>query len=157
MGRSRGGMVRKRKVRKVIPLAVMANWCAHKGYPRLKEEEEEKVEERKTTFWDEPEQALVECMSADEPDVALVRQLLSKPKVSLDAKDDTFGLTPTHFAARLGNQQIGALLLDRNPEQVPDKMGNTPLHYAAKSGFNEMVKMLLPRRAAIDGKNKNGK
>lgn len=168
---SRGGMVRKRKVRKVIPLAVMANWCAHKGYPRLKEEEEEKVEERKTTFWDgalavrghadylwnaNNEQALVECMSADEPDVALVRQLLSKPKVSLDAKDDTFGLTPTHFAARLGNQQIGALLLDRNPEQVPDKMGNTPLHYAAKSGFNEMVKMLLPRRAAIDGKNKNG-
>ncbi|CAE7364026.1 INVS [Symbiodinium sp. CCMP2592] len=40
--------------------------------------------------------------------------------------------------------------------RVPDKMGNTPLHYAAKSGFNEMVKMLLPRRAAIDGKNRNG-
>ncbi|CAJ1425163.1 unnamed protein product [Effrenium voratum] len=162
---------RKKSTRKVVGMAVLANWCAHKGYPRVKEEEEEKVEERPRTLWDEAlavrahpeslwaannEQALVECMSADEPDVELVKQLLTKPKVNVDAKEDTFGFTPTHFAARLGNHQIGALILDRNPDFVPDKMGNAPLHLAAKGGFNEFVKLLLPRRAALDGKNKNG-
>lgn len=160
-----------RVVRKVLPLAVLANWCAHKGYPRLKDEEEEKVQEKPRSFWDEAlavkghpdhlwaannENALVECMSADEPDIALVQQLLTKPKVSVEAEDATFGLTPLHFAARLGDTQIAALILDRNPDFAPDKMGNTALHLSAKGGFNEFVKLLLPRRAVLDGKNKNG-
>jgi len=102
------------------------------------------------------EQALVECMTADEPDIELVKQLLSKPKVSVEAEDSTFGFTPLHFAARSGDTQIGALILDRNPDFTPDKMGNTVLHLSAKGGFNEFVKMLLPRRAVLDGKNKNG-
>lgn len=162
---------RKSKIRKVLPLAVLANWCARKGYPRPKEEEEEKVEEKPRTLWDEAlavrghpdhlwaannENALVECMSADEPDVELVKQLLSKPKVSVEAKEPTFGFTPIHFAARLGSIPLAALILDRNPEFVPDKMGNTPLHLAAKGGFNEFAKLLLPRKASLDAKNKNG-
>eukprot|EP00434_Breviolum_minutum_P011737 symbB.v1.2.010356.t2/scaffold677.1/size173266/4 len=148
-----GRQSKKKVVRKVLPLAVLANWCAHKGYPRLKDEEEEKPQEKPRTFWDQAlavkghpdhlwaannEQALVECMTADEPDIELVKQLLSKPKVS---RTET---------------QIGALILDRNPDFTPDKMGNTVLHLSAKGGFNEFVKMLLPRRAVLDGKNKNG-
>eukprot|EP00435_Cladocopium_sp_Y103_P048681 s733_g14.t1 len=129
-----------------------------------------KKKEKPRTFWDEAlavkghpdhlwaannENALVECMSADEPDIALVQQLLTKPKVSVEAEDATFGLTPLHFAARTGTQ-IAALILDRNPDFAPDKMGNTALHLSAKGGFNEFVKLLLPRRAVLDGKNKNG-
>ncbi|CAK9086995.1 Ankyrin-1 (ANK-1) (Ankyrin-R) (Erythrocyte ankyrin) [Durusdinium trenchii] len=68
------------------------------------------------------------CLIFLRPDVELVKQLLSKPKVSVEAKEPTFGFTPIHFAARLGSAWVS----------------------------DHLAKLLLPRKASLDAKNKNG-
>jgi ankyrin repeat protein len=57
---------------------------------------------------------------------------------------DKDGITPLHWAARLGYLETVKLLLEYAKDKNPaDKDGQTPLHLAAERGHLEIVKLLL--------------
>ncbi len=68
------------------------------------------------------------------------------------------GWTPLHYAARYGHADVAAVLLDRGVgvESRTDG-GWTPLHYAAKYGNADVVVLLLDRGADVNSKNFRGK
>jgi len=162
---------KKKQKKKVLSLAALVHWAAIHGYPEVVMPEEEDQEEKPKTIFDlalvvrehsdylwsaNSEGALIECMLADEPNPQLVETLLRKPKVDVNAKDDSFGFTGCHFAARLGDTVLLSLIMDKKANLVPCKMGNTPLHLAAKGGYDAFVKLLMTKKARLEDKNKNG-
>lgn len=57
--------------------------------------------------------------------------------------DDNNGHTSLHFAAWLGNTDVGKLLLNVPGIDVNAQLDWTPLHFAASNGHTEFVKLLL--------------
>lgn len=75
------------------------------------------------------------------------------------AQSDNEGLTELHLAARNGQENRVAELIDAAPfliAETDDDTGGTPLHEAAKSGHVDVVEMLLARGASVDSRNRYG-
>jgi ankyrin repeat protein len=74
-------------------------------------------------------------------------------------ENDNEGLTELHLAARHGQENKVAELIDTAPfliAETDQDTGGTPLHEAAKSGHVEVVEMLLARGASVDSRNRYG-
>ncbi|GAB1317934.1 hypothetical protein MFIFM68171_08144 [Madurella fahalii] len=70
---------------------------------------------------------------------------------------DVEGRTPLHWAAKLGDNRVVKVLLERGARtRSTDKAGNTPLIEACWSGHVDVVKQLLDRRAKINVRGRLG-
>lgn len=65
---------------------------------------------------------------------------------------DDFNGNPIHQAAKRGDVDAVAAMLDQNPDAVMERgwMGMLPLHYAAQGGSVECVRLLLDRGAEVN-------
>lgn len=80
---------------------------------------------------------------------AKVVQVLLEHNATLQIHE--MGMTPLHFSAQLGSEEIATLLLDNGADvnaELPD--GMTVLHYATRHNHKGIVKLLLERGAAVD-------
>ena len=58
------------------------------------------------------------------------------------------GMTPLHYAAKAGHENVCALLVDRGAGiEEKDEDGSTPLHFAALGGHVSVCALLLDRSA----------
>ena len=65
----------------------------------------------------------------------------------MEAKDDSDGWTPLHWAADRGLVEIVRLLCDRGADvEARDNHGRRPLHWAAMNGDISVVKELIEER-----------
>lgn len=89
-------------------------------------------------------------LAAREGDTELVRKILEKGRVGINAKNHD-GQTALHLAARFGHANVVRLLLNTDGVDVNayDNSGDTPLHFAARNGHIDMVRLLL-ETASID-------
>lgn len=65
--------------------------------------------------------------------------------------------TPLHWAAKLGNNDLARLLLDKgaDPNSV-NKAGETPLHLTASAGKTQMAIILIEKGANMTAKDAEG-
>ncbi|MDQ7826601.1 MAG: ankyrin repeat domain-containing protein [Candidatus Eremiobacteraeota bacterium] len=82
----------------------------------------------------------------------------------LSTTTDSYGRTPLHLAAGMGNMESAAILIKRaisyqgrTALDIRDSGGRTPLHYAAEAGHTAIVRMLLKEGAAHLEKDRNKK
>ncbi len=86
-----------------------------------------------------------------------VVRILAQSGANLNAQERLKLCTPLHMAARRGNVQVAAALLDWGADrEVRDKLGDTPLHRAVKCGKTEMVAFLLSRGADAHARGRGG-
>ena len=90
-------------------------------------------------------------------DGAAVVRVLAQHGAQVDAQEKLKQCTPLHMAARRGNVQVAAALLECGADlEVRDKLGDTPLHRAIKCGKTDMVAFLLERGANAQAEGKGG-
>lgn len=88
---------------------------------------------------------------------AEVVHVLARHGAYVNAQERLKHCTPLHMAARRGNVQVAAALLDCEADlEARDKLGDTPLHRAVKCGKTEMVAFLLERGANAQAEGKGG-
>ncbi|KAF2075570.1 hypothetical protein CYY_003113 [Polysphondylium violaceum] len=82
-------------------------------------------------------------------DFKTVKEMIDSGKYNLE-EEDFGGLHPLHFAARMGNIQIGEYLLDKGANiNAENNFGSTPLHEAVRRGEVEFVKFLISRKVDL--------
>ena len=86
-------------------------------------------------------------------DLATVKALLTAHPDLLNSMD-TNGMTPLHFAAHNGsNDMVEFLLANKAEVNASDKYGQTPLHDASREGHTEVAKLLLANKAEVNAKD----
>ncbi|MHB9106385.1 MAG: ankyrin repeat domain-containing protein [Armatimonadota bacterium] len=94
--------------------------------------------------------------AAQQGDVAVLKRLLAKSSVQVDARNAD-GNTPLLLAVRERQSAAVALLLDAGASlKAQDTDGLTPLHLAARGGDAEMAVLLLNRKADILARDHQG-
>ena len=74
----------------------------------------------------------------------------------MDARDND-GNTPLHGAAREGQAETVALLLDRGADvNARDKDGGTPLHTAAVKGHTKAARIILNKGVDLNARDEDG-
>ncbi|KAJ5160851.1 Pfs NACHT and Ankyrin domain protein [Penicillium canariense] len=90
---------------------------------------------------------------------AVVKQLLARDDVDINAKDNKYNRTPLSRAAENGHEAVVKQLLARdgvNIDTKDNKYNRTPLSWAAANGREAVVKLLLNTgKANVDAKDKN--
>jgi CDK inhibitor PHO81 len=76
-------------------------------------------------------------------DVASVRVLLEKGKVSVQSSPQTSDLGPLSLAARAGHTDVIILLLEHGANSLPNSNGEYPIHLAAQEGHAASCRLLL--------------
>jgi truncated hemoglobin YjbI len=95
-----------------------------------------------------------ECTAASGGDVVRV---LAQGGANVDSHDGVKHCTPLHMAARRGNVEVAAALLDCGANiDARDSVGDTPLRRAVNCGKSGMVTLLVSRGADIDSKGNKG-
>ena len=90
-------------------------------------------------------------------DLVKVTALL-KANPNLSVARDSMGLTPLHYAAATGRDDVAAFLLDNHADvNAMDDNGLTPLHYAAAFGRMGVPELLLARKADVNAKDNRGR
>ena len=75
----------------------------------------------------------------------------------LISSKDTNGMTPLHFAAHNGsNDMVEFLLANKAEVNARDKYGQTPLHSAARLGHKDVAELLLANKADVNATNDFG-
>ena len=103
--------------------------------------------------------------TAKAPDIPLweaaMRGNIEAVKQHLDAgadvnvKDDNWGATPLHFAARNGHKDVAELLVVKGAAMnTKDDDGRTPLHMVADIGHNGIAELLIAKGADVNAKDK---
>ena len=111
------------------------------------------------------EAAQSEPPTAKAPDIPLweaaMRGNIEAVKQHLDAgadvnvKDDNWGATPLHFAARNGHKDVAELLVVKGAAMnTKDDDGRTPLHMVADIGHNGIAELLIAKGADVNAKDK---
>jgi hypothetical protein len=73
----------------------------------------------------------------------------------VNAKDDNWGATPLHFAARNGHKNVAELLVVKGAAMnTKDDDGRTPLHMVADIGHNGIAELLIAKGADVNAKDK---
>ena len=73
----------------------------------------------------------------------------------LNIKDDNWGATPLHFAARNGHEDVAELLVVKGAAMdIEDDDGRTPLHMVADIGHNGIAELLIAKGADVNAKDK---
>ena len=92
---------------------------------------------------------------------AAMRGNIEAVKQHLDAgadvnvKDDNWGATPLHFAARNGHKDVAELLVVKGAAMnAKDDDGRTPLHMVADIGHNGIAELLIAKGADVNAKDK---
>ncbi|KAJ4307505.1 hypothetical protein N0V84_012685 [Fusarium piperis] len=86
----------------------------------------------------------------------VIKLLLEKDGVDVNAKDEWYGQTPLSWAAEKGNERVIKLLLEKDGVDVnakDERYGQTPLSWAAMKGNEGVIKLLLEK----DGVDVNAK
>ena len=107
------------------------------------------------------ETAKPEPPTAKAPDIPLweaaMRGNIEAVKQHLDAgadvnvKDDNWGATPLHFAARNGHKDVAELLVVKGAAMnTKDDDGRTPLHMVADIGHNGIAELLIAKGADVN-------
>lgn len=99
------------------------------------------------------------CSAAQNGEVDKLRRLLERNPGALyhDGVDGRTGYTPLHYAARSGNVECVALLLqERAPVKARTTGGATPLMRAAYSGHTTVCTMLLRAGSEADAQDSDG-
>jgi len=100
--------------------------------------------------------------AASRGDVPTVRTLLRcgagvEVNGAVAGKPNSMLLTPLHYAAQKGHEQIAKILLDNGAVVGPrDNTLWTPLHYAAMKGHTGVIRVLLDKGAEIEAKVATG-
>ncbi|MHC4212186.1 MAG: ankyrin repeat domain-containing protein [Planctomycetota bacterium] len=95
-------------------------------------------------------------------DIEQVKRLISKG-ADVNARSDSWLITPMHVAAGEGHKQICELLISGGAEvnaksgELEDDEGWTPLHGACSGGHKEVAELLLDHGAAVNAKTKHSK
>ena len=70
---------------------------------------------------------------------------------------DNKGLTPLHYAAKKGHEEVCEVLIYAAKEKNPkDENGITPLHFAAENGHKEICSIILEEIEDKNPKSKKG-
>jgi hypothetical protein len=86
-------------------------------------------------------------------DLEKVRALIKDHPDLAFSKDDN-GVTPLHYAAAMGSEDMAELLLtNRADVNAKANNGMTPLHAAAAMGHRDVVELLLANKADVNVKN----
>merc|ERR550532_2228670 len=94
-------------------------------------------------------------MATERGNFTLVRQLLECGASTRDLDED--GLTPLHVAAKLGLNEVCAILIDHGANlEEADQDGNTPLILATKGCHSSTVSILIKSGASLKHRNKDG-
>jgi len=73
----------------------------------------------------------------------------------VNIKDDNWGATPLHFAARNGHENVAELLVVKGAAlNNKDDDGRTPLHMVADIGHNGITELLIAKGADVNAKDK---
>jgi len=73
----------------------------------------------------------------------------------VNVKDDNWGATPLHFAARNGHKDVAELLVVKGAAMnTKDDDGRTPLHMVADIGHNGIAELLIAKGADVNAKDK---
>jgi ankyrin repeat protein len=92
--------------------------------------------------------------AAEGNDIGKVGMLLAKTPGLVDARDEN-GMTPLHYAARVGHAEMAKVLLDAGADvNAKDKSDMTALQMAANK---ETVEVLLAHKADAGVKDKSGR
>lgn len=89
-------------------------------------------------------------------DAALVRELLDENPHLVNQTFPLFNHTLLHVAAKTGQREVAALLLDRKADIEKLAQGRTPLWLAVERGRIEVATLLLSRGAAVDATDGSG-
>ena len=80
--------------------------------------------------------------AARKENIEAVKQHLAAG-TDVNAKDDSHGLTPLHYAAEAGHKEIAELLIANGADvNAKDKYGRTPLDWAVMLGKPEIADLL---------------
>jgi ankyrin repeat protein len=91
-------------------------------------------------------------------DLADLEAWVTKHPDAMNAQYGGLCETPLHTAARLGLEDIAALLLAHGADpDADDESGNTPVTTAASYGRVEVIKALLARRVDVNRRGRNGR
>ena len=72
----------------------------------------------------------------------------------VNVKDDNWGATPLHFAARNGHKEVAELLAAKGAVMnAKDDDGRTPLHMVADIGDNGIAELLIAKGADVNAKD----
>jgi hypothetical protein len=86
-----------------------------------------------------------------------VKRLLSIRNINVNVKDDIYGFTPLHYAARYGHIEIARLLLLNGADvNARSNGGWTPLHLAAIFGNVDILHLLIENCADLEAQNNDG-
>ncbi len=96
----------------------------------------------------------------EEGDLELIADYLRRGNsvnISSCVPGNTFGMTPLHIAAGLGQHEVARLLLSAGAEvnATDTTQQETPLHHAVISNDAEMMRLLLAAGAEVDVCNLN--
>ena len=92
--------------------------------------------------------------AAEGNDIKKVEMLLKKAPGLVNAKDER-GMTPLHYAASLGHEEMAKVLLAAKADvNAKDKLDRTPLQLAANK---ETVEVLLANKADANVRDKSGR
>jgi FtsZ-binding cell division protein ZapB len=90
-----------------------------------------------------------------------VKRLLSICNINVNVKDDLFGWTPLHWAARNNHVEIARLLLQNgaevNAKSNDGNGGQTPLHWAAWNGHVDILHLLVENGANLEAQDDVGR
>ena len=86
--------------------------------------------------------------------IEVVKQHLAAG-ADVNIKDDNWGATPLHFAARNGHKDVAELLVVKGAAMsIKDGDGRTPLHMVADIGHNGIAELLIAKGADVNAKDK---
>eukprot|EP00606_Chrysophyceae_sp_TOSAG23-5_P001334 GSChrysophyteH2.ASY1.ANO1.904.1 assembled CDS len=92
-----------------------------------------------------------------EGDLDIVRAMVERTQVDLEARDDVYGRTPLHWAAQKGHLPVVQYLCEQGADkEARDYDGETPLHQAAQNGHLPVVQYLCEQGADKEARNEDG-